>query len=62
MNTPNVSHIQELVLGPTPQLVWQMDSTGPVVYRGFRIGSLYPGVTWTPEAIATANAAAPKKK
>jgi arylsulfate sulfotransferase len=63
VNTPNVSHIQELALGSTPpQLVWQMDSTGPVVYRGFRIGSLYPGVTWTPDSILTANTPAAKTK
>jgi hypothetical protein len=36
--------------------VWQMNITGQLAYRGFRIPSLYPGVVWTQSAIATANA------
>jgi hypothetical protein len=32
-----------------------MDVTGSLVYRGFRMTSLYPGVTWTPAAMAAAN-------
>jgi len=34
--------------------VWQMNVTGQLVYRGFRIPSLYPGVEWTQSAIANA--------
>jgi arylsulfate sulfotransferase len=62
VNTPNVSHIQEMVPGTTPQLVWQMDVSSGLLYRGFRIPSLYPGVTWTPDAIAAANVPAVAKK
>jgi len=56
--TPNVSFIQEVTQEQTPQLVWQMNITGQLAYRGFRIPSLYPGVEWTQSAIATANASA----
>jgi arylsulfate sulfotransferase len=61
-NTPGLSHIEEVVPGTTPQLVWQMDISTGLVYRGFRITSLYPGVTWTPDAIAAANVPAVAKK
>jgi arylsulfate sulfotransferase len=45
---PQVSRIQEVTFDPiNPQLVWQMDLTGQLAYRAFRIPSLYPGVTWT---------------
>jgi hypothetical protein len=33
-----------------------MNVTGQLMYRGFRLTSLYPGVVWTQAAIATANA------
>jgi arylsulfate sulfotransferase len=56
VNTPNVSTIREVTRGQNSQLVWQMIITGQTAYRGFRIPSLYPGVEWTPSAIATANA------
>jgi hypothetical protein len=56
--TPNVSYIQEMTGEQNPQLVWQMNITGQLAYRGFRIPSLYPGVEWTQAAIATANAKA----
>jgi len=56
VNTPNVSYIQEVTPELNPQLVWQMDITGQLAYRGFRIPSLYPGVEWTQSAIATASA------
>ncbi len=62
VNTPGVSHIEEVVPGSTPQLVWQMDAASGIVYRGFRIPSLYPGVTWTQDAIAAANVPAVAKK
>jgi len=54
-----ISRIQEVTMDSNPQLVWQMDVTGDygqLVYRGFRLPSLYPGVEWTQSAIATANA------
>lgn len=53
---PQISTIQEVTMETTPQLVWEMDVTGQLVYRGFRIPSLYPGVEWTPEAVTQANA------
>jgi len=57
VNTPNVSYIQEVKQDQNPpQLVWQMNITGQLAYRGFRIPSLYPGIEWTQSAIATANA------
>lgn len=42
------SQIQEVTQTANPQVVWQMDIT-PVTanaYRGYRVPSLYPGVTW----------------
>jgi len=59
--TPGQSYIQEVIPGPTPPLVWQMTVDGVLVYRGFRIPSLYPGVTWTQSAITAANASIAKK-
>jgi arylsulfate sulfotransferase len=61
VNTPGVSHMEEVVPGPTPQLVWQMDAASGIVYRGFRIPSLYPGISWTAEAMAAANVPAVAK-
>lgn len=55
VNTPNQSFIQEVTQEPTPQLLWQMNITGQLAYRAFRIPSLYPGVEWTQTAIASAN-------
>jgi arylsulfate sulfotransferase len=43
---PYSSRIQEVTQEPVPQLVWQMDVTGHLAYRAFRIPSLYPGVEW----------------
>ncbi len=57
VNTPNTSYIEESVPGTTPTLTWRMNVVNSLVYRGFRIGSLYPGVTWTPDQIAAANVA-----
>jgi hypothetical protein len=52
---PNLSYIQEVTPQPTSQLVWQMNIAGQLAYRGFRIPGMYPGVEWTPAAIAAAN-------
>jgi hypothetical protein len=46
VHTPGVSYIQEVTQDQNPQLLWQMNIAGQVAYRGFRIGSLYPGVRW----------------
>jgi hypothetical protein len=62
VQTPNVSYVEESLPGPTPNPVWRMNITGSLVYRSFRIGSLYPGVTWTPDAVAAANVPAIAKK
>jgi len=47
-NSPNIaSEIQEVTPSPNPQVVWKMDLPTPyTAYRGYRIPSLYPGVTW----------------
>ena len=42
--TPNLSYVEEIT--PAGQLVWTMNIEGNTAYRGFRIPSLYPGVTW----------------
>jgi arylsulfate sulfotransferase len=62
VDTPNQSFIQEVTREQTPQLLWQMNITGQLAYRGFRIPSLYPGVTWSQDAIAAANAGASAKR
>jgi hypothetical protein len=40
------SVINEVTQADNPQTVWQMQITGENAYRGSRIPSLYPGVTW----------------
>jgi arylsulfate sulfotransferase len=40
------SQILEVTQTDSPQTVWQMNITGENAYRGYRIPSLYPGVTW----------------
>jgi hypothetical protein len=57
-----ISTIREVTQGQTPQLVWQMNITGQLAYRGFRIPSLYPGIEWTQSAIAAAGAIAQPSK
>lgn len=44
-NAPN-SPIIEVTQTDNPQVVWQMSVSGEFAYRGGRIPSLYPGVTW----------------
>jgi len=41
------SQIMEVTQTDNPQTVWQLNITGENAYRGYRIPSLYPGVTWT---------------
>lgn len=41
---PSGSRIQEETQEPVPRLVWQMDVIGQLVYRAFRMPSLYPPV------------------
>jgi arylsulfate sulfotransferase len=43
---PQESQIFEVTQTGSPEVVWQMTITGANAYRGFRIPSLYPGVTW----------------
>lgn len=47
---PNIavvgSPVIEVTQTDSPQIVWQMNVTGAYAYRGYRIPSLYPGVTW----------------
>lgn len=40
------SQITEVTRTDPPQIVWQMNIMGTNAYRGYRIPSLYPGVTW----------------
>jgi arylsulfate sulfotransferase len=40
------SQITEVTPTDIPQTVWQMNISGEWAYRGSRIPSLYPGVTW----------------
>jgi arylsulfate sulfotransferase len=40
------SLIIEVTQSQNPQTVWQMNINGENAYRGFRISSLYPGITW----------------
>jgi arylsulfate sulfotransferase len=40
------SRVIEVTPGPSPQIVWQMDSSNAAFYRAYRIPSLYPGVQW----------------
>ena len=40
------SQITEVTNTDSPQIVWQMNIMGSNAYRGYRIPSLYPGVTW----------------
>jgi arylsulfate sulfotransferase len=40
------SQITEVTQSDSPQLVWQMNIAGENAYRGYRIPSLYPGISW----------------
>jgi arylsulfate sulfotransferase len=40
------SQITEMAQTDNPQIVWQMNINGQNAYRGMRIPSLYPGITW----------------
>jgi len=59
VNSPNLSYIEEVAQTEAPELIWRMNVQGQVAYRGFRIPSLYPGVTWpanTTQSASVANA------
>ncbi|HUY13350.1 MAG TPA: aryl-sulfate sulfotransferase [Terriglobia bacterium] len=43
---PNSSQVTEVTEQSTPETVWQMNETPSLLYRAFRIPSLYPNVTW----------------
>lgn len=60
LNTPGTSYVQEVTQQQNPQLVWQMNISGPLAYRAFRIPSLYPGVVWTQTAIAVSETSSPQ--
>jgi arylsulfate sulfotransferase len=53
--TPKVSSIEEISQSQSSDLVWRMDISGNLAYRGFRIPSLYRGVEWTQDTVAVAN-------
>ncbi len=40
------SQITEMTQTDNPQIIWQMNINGQNAYRGMRIPSLYPGITW----------------
>jgi hypothetical protein len=44
--TKPASQIMEVTRTDNPQTVWQLNLTGENAYRGYRIPSLYPGVSW----------------
>jgi hypothetical protein len=44
-STP-ASQVMEVTQTDSPQTVWQLNLTGANAYRGFRIPSLYPGISW----------------
>jgi hypothetical protein len=46
VNGAAASQIMEVTQTDTPQTVWQLNVSGENAYRGFRVPSLYPGVTW----------------
>jgi hypothetical protein len=46
VNTPGVSHIEEVTQSDSPELIWRMDISSNLTYRGIRIPSLYPGQVW----------------
>jgi arylsulfate sulfotransferase len=49
-NSDPMNNASSVILEVTPnansQTVWQMNINGENAYRGFRIPSLYPGITW----------------
>ena len=44
--TSLASEIMEIAPGESQRVVWQLNLSGENAYRGYRIPSLYPGVTW----------------
>ena len=46
INVGGNSQIIEFTQTSNPQVVWEMTIVGQSAYRGFRVPSLYPGVTW----------------
>lgn len=48
------STVEEVTQTATPQVVWQMQSTGGNFYRATRLPSLYPGAEW-PTALPSSN-------
>jgi arylsulfate sulfotransferase len=62
VGNPNTSTIREVTQTGASQTVWQMQIKNELAYRGFRIPSLYPGITWSQSDLATANSAARKAK
>jgi arylsulfate sulfotransferase len=59
--TPGQSLVEEVGPGPMPQRAWQMNIGVSLTCRGFRIPSLYPGVTWTESEITAANTSVAKR-
>jgi arylsulfate sulfotransferase len=50
---PGFSDLQEVTQTQPPELVFELQIAGQLAYRGFRIPSLYPGVTWAANAQST---------
>jgi arylsulfate sulfotransferase len=46
INPGSFPSIREVTRTAPPQSVWQLQTPGQNIYRGFRIPSLYPGVQW----------------
>jgi arylsulfate sulfotransferase len=64
VNGTDEGYIVEYTPGSNPQLVYSLLSTAQTDYRAFRIGSLYPGVSWSAAALKfqAAHATHPNKK
>lgn len=46
VNILDSSTIEEVTQEASPQVIWRMFVQGVIAYRGYRIPSLYPNVTW----------------
>jgi len=43
---PKTARLLEVTHDAAPQIVWQVNETSELIYRAYRLPSLYPGVQW----------------